>query len=397
MESEHECGPLEKWPLMDSEHECGPLEKWPLMDSEHECGPLEKWPLMDSEHSTSFNKRKERKSSGSQTDSEFLSPEAKRVAMADENYDQINEDVAIKNSAERQETSMEIILKKLNKLDVIANDMKFVKESISKIDTAISKLEEDVKKLKTDVKEITNLKKSIKELKKDAKEDIKGMKTSMQEFEDKLNETMNAMGEMKGIQTSMKDFEEKLDDVKNTTREVEKGLNYLSTTVEGNDREMKDVKVMKEEIANLKTTYLKYETYDRRENLRFYGIPEEKEEDTKAVLYKFLETYAEIPDAKSYEIQRVHRTGKRKGMAPRAIIARFLRFPDRENIFAKRRSLPKEYGIGPDYPPEVVRIRKALLPKFKEAREMGKQAHFSRREPQKLFIDGQEFVQDADK
>lgn len=327
--------------------------------------------------SASFNKRKERKSSGSQTDSELLSPEAKRVAVADETYDQI--------------------LKKLSMLDVIANDMKCVKDSISNIDTTVSKLEEDVKKLKTDVKEISSLKKSIKELKKDAKEEIKGMKTSMQEFEDKLSETTNALGEMKRVQTSMKDFEEKLNEVKNTTREVEKGLNYLSTTVEGNDKEKMEVKDMKEEIANLKTTYLKYETYDRRENLRFYGIPEEKEEDTKAVLYKFLETYAEIPDAKSYEIQRVHRTGKRNAVAPRAIIARFLRFPDRENIFAKRRNLPKEYGIGPDYPPEVVKIRKTLLPKLKEAREMGKQAHFSRREPQKLFIDGRQYVEDADK
>ena len=52
----------------------------------------------------------------------------------------------------------------------------------------------------------------------------------------------------------------------------------------------------------------------------------------RKTLYNFLETELGIEDARRIEFQRVHRVGKEKRnpMEPRAIIARFLRYPDRE-------------------------------------------------------------------
>ena len=45
-----------------------------------------------------------------------------------------------------------------------------------------------------------------------------------------------------------------------------------------------------------------------------------------------------IQDArKRFEFQRIHRLGKKKGNAPRAIIARFLRYTDREEVLAQAR------------------------------------------------------------
>ena len=76
-----------------------------------------------------------------------------------------------------------------------------------------------------------------------------------------------------------------------------------------------------------------------RENLRVYGICEEgTDEDTKETLYNILETGSGIDDARRIEFQRVHRVGKQNGN-PReltAIIARFLRYPDREAVFSRR-------------------------------------------------------------
>ena len=102
-------------------------------------------------------------------------------------------------------------------------------------------------------------------------------------------------------------------------------------------------------------------SYQRRENLRFYGIHEETPgADTTEILYNFLETKLGMRNARDIEFQRVHIVGKRKqGSEPKAIIARFLRYQDRENIFAHCSSIARKQGlgIGVDLPSQVVEIR----------------------------------------
>ena len=75
------------------------------------------------------------------------------------------------------------------------------------------------------------------------------------------------------------------------------------------------------------------------------GIPERKTqgeiqdraptEDTKGVLSDFLENILGIQDAHSIEFQRMHRLGKPRtdNDKDRVIIARFLRYSDREREF----------------------------------------------------------------
>ena len=135
---------------------------------------------------------------------------------------------------------------------------------------------------------------------------------------------------------------------------------------------------------------LNYEVYQRRKNLRFYGISKEGEsEDTKETLYKLLENRLNMDNARATEFQRVHRLGKRgdQKSKARAIIARSLRYTDREAVFSLRVTLDKESGIriGPDLPKEVVEMHKHLIPKMLEA--------FGRTEPYKLIIDGVQFYQ----
>ena len=79
------------------------------------------------------------------------------------------------------------------------------------------------------------------------------------------------------------------------------------------------------------------EVYSRPENLKFAGIPEGKEdqENTKEVLAEFLSKQLGIDNPNGIEYQRVHRIGK-KGDRPRMIIARFLRYADREKIMSSQ-------------------------------------------------------------
>ena len=80
---------------------------------------------------------------------------------------------------------------------------------------------------------------------------------------------------------------------------------------------------------------------------------------------------------------KINKDGKQ-----RAIIARFLRYRDREFIFSKT-SLIKDsqFGISADLPKEIVRRRKEQSKKLSEARKSSKLAFFSRAEPDKLYID----------
>ena len=171
-----------------------------------------------------------------------------------------------------------------------------------------------------------------------------------------------------------------------STEELDRGLAFLNSEVEGLKKLGKDCAVLRQEVLCMGV-------YQRRENLRFYGIEEDPEgaEDTRQVLIDFMESELGIDDASEIEFQRVHRIGpfNQQVPKPRQIIARFLRYPDRERAMSNARKLKgKKFGISADLPKEIVDQRKKLLPKFFAAKKAGKSAYFSRAEPDKLYIDG---------
>ena len=152
---------------------------------------------------------------------------------------------------------------------------------------------------------------------------------------------------------------------------------------------------LKCEINQLRDEKLCMEVYQRRENLRFFGIKEEAdtEEDAREVLVGFLKTELGMENADRIEFQRVHRVGKRVSSdgKPRQIIARFLKYPQREEVMSNAGKLKgKNFGISPDLPSEILERRKKKMKQFKQAKKAGKTAYFSRAEPDKLFIDGVE-------
>ena len=127
------------------------------------------------------------------------------------------------------------------------------------------------------------------------------------------------------------------------------------------------------------------------------GLPESFEtsapaEDTRKVLVNFIEDVLGIEDARGIEFQCVHRIGKPRsgsGNGSRTIIARFLRYSDRERVFKCGRKLKDtNFKMFEDIPKELHELRKMQMDKLKKARKDGKHAYFSKSEPDKLFIDG---------
>ena len=101
-----------------------------------------------------------------------------------------------------------------------------------------------------------------------------------------------------------------------------------------NEDDMSDIKrdnrKLENDVSELKKQIMYMETYSRRENLKFFGLPENSDtldssngmeeestrqsgtsENTKEVLYKFLEEQLKIDRPRDkIEFQRVHRLGK---------------------------------------------------------------------------------------
>ena len=172
-----------------------------------------------------------------------------------------------------------------------------------------------------------------------------------------------------------------------------------------------DLLGLKFENENLKKQLLYSESYSRRENLKFIGVVENTSdstnqnaanssdslhsENTKDVLFKFLEDELNITDSrKRIKFQRVHRLGKpRSSRDPRPIIARFLRYQDREEVMQKARAKRKGkgYAVFEDIPKELYELRKRQENKLKRARQDGLKAFFSKKFPDRLYING-EFV-----
>ena len=106
--------------------------------------------------------------------------------------------------------------------------------------------------------------------------------------------------------------------------------------------------------------------------------------------YQLLEKELGIEEVRRVEFQRIHRIGK-KSSEVRPIIAFFLQFQNREFIFNKAREMSGSLSIKVlvDLPKEIRDRRKAQWPKLKKARDEGKTGYFSRREPDKLYINGE--------
>ncbi|XP_078380222.1 uncharacterized protein LOC144663166 [Oculina patagonica] len=223
-------------------------------------------------------------------------------------------------------------------------------------------------------------------------------------LETKLEEVFSTINSLKASVTSL---EEEISAVKEKQRSSDKKIKDLKENAEFVSGQVEDLNSTAQEeketrckeIKEVRKELLYLETYSRRENLKFDGIPEHlveneqgrRMEDTKGQLVDFLENVLEVENANDIEFQRVHRLGKqpRSNSSGRTIIARFLRYSDREKVLRCGYKLKDtDYKIYEDIPKELYDLRKIQMKKLKEARKEGKKAFFSKSEPDKLFIDG---------
>ena len=130
--------------------------------------------------------------------------------------------------------------------------------------------------------------------------------------------------------------------------------------------------------------------------MKFAGIPEnvpegQQIENTKELVYEFLELELKIANPRDrIEFQRLHRLGKpSNGRVCDYIIARFLRFSDREEVLSQARANPglkeKDLYVYDDLLKELYDLRKKQVERLKQAKKNGFSARFSKSQPDKLL------------
>ena len=99
-------------------------------------------------------------------------------------------------------------------------------------------------------------------------------------------------------------------------------------------------------------------------------------------MYRFIERDFNIEEARNIEFQRVQCIGRKAICTSRPIVARFLRYPDRERVFKavlEAQNDLQDVKVYPDLPKEVRYNREKQWPRLKRAREEGKRTYFSRK------------------
>ncbi|XP_078356079.1 uncharacterized protein LOC144640896 [Oculina patagonica] len=287
-----------------------------------------------------WNKRKTISSASS--DESTLSPESKKTKSnsSPTRTEQDDEVMSALNISQDLGATLQAILAKLDKLDTIES-------AVNKIEAKLENLEKRTQ--------------TLEEYQTTSKKDIEDLKDGLNFTGQQLNE--------------------KMEGVKKAHQIYEGQLAELAEKVQKNEELIKEVKT--------KNLYL--ESYSRRENIKFTNINQavERAEDTEDVLRTFLEEDLGYRDARTVEIQRVHRIGKSKDGKPRPILARFLRYKDCQQIFSLGHRLKEtDFQMFRDLPQEIISRRKTQMEAFKEARKHGVAASFSQSQPDKLYIRG---------
>ena len=167
-------------------------------------------------------------------------------------------------------------------------------------------------------------------------------------------------------------------------------MNELKDSVQSTTAILKEANKQLTKLGELERRQIKQECYNRRNNIKFFGIKDSDKEsvkDTEEVLRHFLHKEMKIrqDDLDQIQFERVHRIPTKPYLRP--IIAKVSFYQDKEFVKCHIKNIRKgaKYGVADDFPPEVEEIRKELQPVLKRARSDQKTAFFN---VEKLLING---------
>jgi tRNA threonylcarbamoyladenosine modification (KEOPS) complex Pcc1 subunit len=238
-------------------------------------------------------------------------------------------------------------------------------------------------------------------------------KTSKKAMTTENPEEISKIDELYTMMKSVMAKLETLDLINERILSVEQNVKSLTKSIEFSHAEVTDLKEemkqrkrteennetrigeLEESNKRLQETVVDLKARSMRDNLLFHNIEESDEENCAEVIYSLLEEKLDMPDARqNIKIDRAHRVGRKRDSRrkPRAIVAKFNFFPDREKIRRNARKLKgTRIGISEQFPEEIEKVRQKLYPEMRRAKAEKQRVRLVR---DKLFINNVEFIPD---
>ena len=222
------------------------------------------------------------------------------------------------------------------------------------------------------------------------------MANSIRSVDQKVDDVSKKLQKLERVEAKMADFEQELNNLRVEisqsrvkTEEMITALNDRADSVEFQFGRLTDrLAAIEAENKSLKGDITDMKSRSMKDNLIFSNIPEKENETpdvTEHILREFLELNLKMEkqDVTNIRFDRVHRIhGQRK---PRAIMATFCDFKQRQNVRGKSRALKgTHYYINIQFPPEINSERKELVKVMKAKRQQG---HKIRLVCNKLYVD----------
>ena len=233
---------------------------------------------------------------------------------------------------------------------------------------------------------------ALYEILRNIQSSMENMNGSIETLNDKVTNIQGDMGKLGEFKTSLEFTQKILDDTKEDVAKLSSKIDQQEVKFNNVSRQLAESK-RKNNFLNEKL--LQMDSYLRRENLKFAGVKENKNEsaaDTIAKVQSLFVNNLKIPNGAELDYQRCHRIGSKVGNESRDIIIRFTRFQDRQLVWNNRKLFQgTNFYMKEDFPPEIDRRRAQLFPVLKAARNQNKKAMMI---ADKLIINGQKYTMD---
>ena len=167
----------------------------------------------------------------------------------------------------------------------------------------------------------------------------------------------------------MKPIKDKLDELIEGQGAIEEQTEYFHKAINQlkvyNKQMESRIDTLVRENKELKDRIIQQESHSRRNNLRFYGLPESKFDNIEDKVLGYLHNQGLNFHPRS--IEQAHRLGGYSQGKTRPVIVHFLHFKDREVVWRKlgHGLIPPSYNkphVREDYPVEIEESRSTLLP-----------------------------------
>ena len=178
---------------------------------------------------------------------------------------------------------------------------------------------------------------------------------------DKLDMLNAMMEEIKGLKESLEFSQELISDLVKDNVELKGKMEIMEARVDTIETVNK----------KLRESLLDVQCRSMRDNIVFTGIPEAEGKNCEIVIREFMSDQLNMPSetAQGVTFSRVHRVGRPSKDRPRAIVACFEQYQQKELVKGRGRELRNtSFGMNDQFPPEIHDRRKVLFPIMREHR-----------------------------